>query len=593
MNNENYQNNENIAYSNPGPEESSNCIDFSSRCRMKVQNPVLKFKENGLLESEIKIKYTLYSDKEYLQPVYNETWIYKESDFHDPRKKFYYPGWVPLDGPLTTKDKKPLFTTILSIAHSMPYAKNYEFPVGYSTIDTWHIFNTGDKLIYADKIKAYLSSSDYRLKDYEIGPECWEFVNKVMDDIPAVQNLFIASLIPLVLILIKPSDRSRYNPVTVLWKNGETFATELCKVFFSMYVYKSDSERPYNLIDLDSNLSDIEAVIQMNHCTVLLDSLRKIGVKDLDRKSRNKIASILNRLCGVNNFERNGKNLSLEASLALIADCFLEDPVMRRRCLFILMNSSCKKKYLTWYQENVRYLMGLKVLFLQFILRNFDKLKETTNTLLNQYSYKTASRKLSDYNAIMHVTAEIFLMFYYETNTYDNSACLFDSANGTVIHSSKQELFDSIDNCIADTERMIEPDKDSWKYKAINEFLKEIILGDPKYVTRDINQYIQELEDYGDKLPPHFVCYSGLKNQFILRPMHFEKYIWQKYQKTLSAKSITKLFAMDIYEDNENCLINTEGKNLTVHALSDFGINKRFISINKKQAKKFVKEITS
>lgn len=592
MNNENYQNAENIAYSNREPEESSNCMDISSKCRLEILKPVMNLKNNGSLEYQIPIKYTLYNDKEYQQPAYSETMVYKGSDFTDPRKKFYYPDWVLWDFQLTAKVKKSLFATITKIAHSMDFVKHYEFPIGYCIIDSWHVFNTSDKLIYPDKIKAYLSNSDYRLKDYEIGAECWEFAKKVMDDIPAVQNLFIASLIPYILILIKPSERSRYNPVTVLLKNGETFATELCKIFFSMYVYKNDPERPYNLIDLDSNSTDIEAATQMNNCTVVLDSLRKTGVKDLDRKIKQTVAKLIIRMDGLNNDAHKGKNLSIKSNLAIIADYFFEDPAILRRCIFVLMNPSCKKKQLTWYQENARYLMGLKVLFIQFILKNFDELKETANLLLNQYSYKTVSRKLSDYNAIMHVTTEIFLMFYFKTNNYDDSACLIDSTNGNVvIHQSKQDLFDSIDNCIADTGRMLEPNKDSWKYDAINEFLKEIILEDPKYVTHNMDKFIEELDEYGDKLPPHFVYYSSFNNQYIVRSKHLEKYFWKKCEKSFSGKSITKILAKDINEDKENCLIETEGKNLTVHALSDFKINKRFICINKKTAKKYVKQI--
>lgn len=592
MNLKNYLNTENVAYSNREPEENRNCIDISSKCCIKIQTPVMNLKENGSFEYQIPIKYILYYDKEHLQTVYSETWIYKESDFNDARRKFNYPDWVLWDVPLTAKGKTSLFTAIKNIAHSMDYVKHYEFPAGYSINDSRRVFNTGDKLIYADKIKAYLSNSDYRLKDYEIGPACWKFVKKIMDDIPAVQNLFIASLIPYVSILIKPSERSRYNPVTVLLKNGETFATELCKIFFSMYVYKGDPERPYNLFDLDSNLTDIEAATQINNCTVVLDSMRKIDVPDLDRKIKQTTAKLIIRTYGLNNTDHKGKNLSIKASLAIIADYFFENPVMIRRCLFVFMNSSCKKKQLTWYQENARYLMGLKVLFIQFILKNFDELKETANLLLNQYSYKTASRKLSDYNAIMHVTAEIFLKFYFETNNYDDSACLFDSTNGNVvIHHSKQDLFDSIDNCIADTWRMLEPNKDSWKYDVINEFLKEIILEDPKYVTHNMDQFIEELDEYGDKLPPHFVYYSSFNNQYIVRSKHLEKYFWNKCQKLFRSKSIPKILAMNINDDKENCLIYTEGKNLTVHALSDFQINKRFICINKKTAKKYVHQI--
>lgn len=592
MNLKNYLNTENVAYSNREPEENRNCIDISSKCSIKIQTPVMNLKENGSFEYQIPIKYILYNDKEHLQTEYSETWIYKESDFNDTRRKFNYPDWVLWDVPLTAKGKTSLFTAIKNIAHSMDYVKHYEFPAGYSINDSRRVFNTGDKLIYADKIKAYLSNSDYRLKDYEIGPACWKFVKKIMNDIPAVQNLFIASLIPYVSILIKPSERSRYNPVTVLLKNGETFATELCKIFFSMYVYKGDPERPYNLFDLDSNLTDIEAATQINNCTVVLDSMRKIDVPDLDRKIKQTTAKLIIRTYGLNNTDHKGKNLSIKASLAIIADYFFENPVMIRRCLFVFMNSSCKKKHLTWYQENARYLMGLKVLFIQFILRNFDELKEKANTLLNQHLYRNASRKLSDYKAIMYVTAEVFLTFYLKMSKYDNSACVFKSSEGeVVIHPLKQDLISNINICIADTERMLKPANDSWKYDLINGFLKEIILGDPKYVTNDQNQFIKELQDYGDKLPPHFVLYPDDKKQFIVRSTHLEKYFWNKCQKLFRSKSIPKILAMNINDDKENCLIYTEGKNLTVHALPKSDYNKRFICINEKTAKKYVHQI--
>lgn len=135
MNNENYQNAENIAYSNREPEECSNGIDISSKCRLEILKPVMNLKKNGSLEYQIPIKYTLYSDKEYQQPVYSETMVYKGSDFNDPRKKFYYPDWVLWDFQLTAKVKKSLFATIKKIAHSMDYVKHYEFPIGYSIID--------------------------------------------------------------------------------------------------------------------------------------------------------------------------------------------------------------------------------------------------------------------------------------------------------------------------------------------------------------------------------------------------------------------------------------------------------------------------
>ena len=50
MNNENYQNAENIAYSNREPEESSNCMDISSKCRLEILKPVMNLKTNGSLE---------------------------------------------------------------------------------------------------------------------------------------------------------------------------------------------------------------------------------------------------------------------------------------------------------------------------------------------------------------------------------------------------------------------------------------------------------------------------------------------------------------------------------------------------------------
>ena len=98
----------------------------------------------------------------------------------------------------------------------------------------------------------------------------------------------------------------------------------------------------------------------------------------MDRKIKQTVAKLIIRMDGLNNDAHKGKNLSIKSNLAIIADYFFEDPAILRKCIFVLMNPSCKKKQLTWYQKNARYLMGLKVLFIQFILKNFDELQETS-----------------------------------------------------------------------------------------------------------------------------------------------------------------------------------------------------------------------
>ncbi len=617
---------------------------LSTTCEIILWEKRLTYKANGKTTLEIFLQFNEYSSDGEHRLLNTCILKYQPADFQDARKKFIYPSWFLFNVVLSRKDIKYIFGEILRIVNLMEYKTCYEYYPGYNLVADGMVYKAADKLIYKDKIKACRSDDEYRLAEYAIGAQCVEFAGRALTDIAPIRNLFIASMIPYVYCLIELSEYYRYDPVFIILEKEENYATELSKVFTRMYVYKDDSLRPANQFDLDSDTASLEQIIRYDFCSILLDGLKHTGDKELDKKTKHNAITLINRKRGVNNSLHDGVNVSNRNSLIITANYFFDKLPLITRCVFIDLDVRCSRKNLTWYQKNVKYLIGLKICFIQYIERNREELMAKMKTLLSLKHYKTHkadSPKLCDSKAIMYAATEIFLDFYKEfqqkypvqintdcseTNGFkpnsenekddywnkdydetdtekdendaepDDEGC--NSYNDD--HSEELEMFntdyssyvfEAIDKCIEDTAERISECKDGWKQKLIDDFLWQITSGNAKFVTDSINQYLEELESCDGRLPKHFVCHDSANKRFYVRAEHLEMYFYTLDKRKFSKKTIPEFFVTDNDKGEEFSLIDTEGKEKTVHALLNKLCRKRFISIREKPTKKYVQHL--
>lgn len=448
----------------------------------------------------------------------------------------------------------------------------------------------GNKLICNNEIKHYPCDLNYRLADYDTSPECSEFVQQVMISCDSTLCSFlIASMVPYVLFLINPSERHRYDPVFFVHKKselGQLFTTEICKVFFNMYVYKDDPTRPADMFDICCDPKDLNTASQFHDCSLYFDGLRILGVKEIDKKSKLNAVTLINRKRGVNNSPSEGMNSTFSSSIVISSDFLFDKLPLLTRCVVIPHDTKCSKKTITWFKEHATYLRGIKILFIQYLESNYEELKKKVETLLQQKHFKTSkysSPSLCDSRTIMYVTAELFFEFYddlrktfshdteingvgeskdSDTEDYWNSyETSLDPTSSSALDHEDDELdifqsssvtdmfFKRIDDSIEYTDKIISSLRNDWKQKLIDKFIWNLTSGKASFITTDIDRFQDDILNTENGFPQKFVFHDVEKKRFYVKAKHLENYFFTLDPRKFTGRSILNYFITDNGEE--------------------------------------------
>ena len=458
-----------------------------------------------------------------------------------------------------------LCDSILGTIADLPKENFICLPFGYNIIKDRYVFNTGDRLINYSQLNHLIPKSDFFMKYSKPIPiqiyRNW--ISKFLESCNYPPVLLIAALVPYIFPLIDENKRVHYEFVVYIVGKSGCGKTEIAKLLVTPFTDNC------NMISLSSDIDAIYDMSAFNDCSVLFDDLNVSDSDDIKRKKERTVAAIVETKQSVGKSIIDGKNTKINALPFITAEYILKREGFINRCLIVNIDDSFDPKNLTWLQKNHNIYISFINSFIDYICKNFKKLKYKVNKNLSNKNYMEDGKdtlrqpRISNIQFILAETLDILSEFIHLSKYTTGD---FPSCYSTFVKS--------INECEEYTEELLKERSMDKEEHLIYELLSEIWDSQFGIVTNNETFFIEDIRNNPQSCPDRFVLYGKIKinhkkkNCFCFRGADAERYLEHKISDRTIIK---KLNAMDLIRTNEN----------TIPVFKKVGMHTRFICLEK------------
>ena len=323
------------------------------------------------------------------------------------------------------------------------------------------------------------------------------------------------------------------------------------------------------MLSLSSDNDAINEMSAFNDCSVLFDDLNASDSYDIKKQKERKVASIVETKQSVGKSVKEGKNTKINAFPFITAEYPLKREGFINRCLIVNIDDSFDPKNLTWLQENHDIYISFINSFIDYICKNFDRLKYKVNKNLSNKDYMEDGEdtfrqpRISNIQFILTETLDILSEFIHLSKYTTGD---FPSCYSTFVKS--------INECEEYTEELLKERSMDKEEHLIYELLSEIWDSQFGIVTNNETFFIEDIRNNPQSCPDRFVLYGKIKinhkkkNCFCFRGADAERYLEHKISDRMIIK---KLNEMGLIRTNEN----------TIPVFKKVGMHTRFICLEK------------